>query len=309
MLTKRSVLVAKIESEYGTDSSPAGGDAVRVENLSLNPVEALRMHERPTLRGTLSTSLKHVPGGSLGNVTFDVPLAGSGTAGAVPETDALLRACGFGSTVVTDTSVTYAPVSEDLESATLKFYEDGTLYAMTGCVGNVSFAAEAGKYGMLSFAMTGHIAAVSDATLVSGTFDAAVPPVFSGASFTIDSYAAIIANLTWDLQNTIATPPSVNSADGFADVRITGRDPVVTLDPEKVLVATEAFEANLRSGASMALATGVIGATAGNRWAINCPAVSFRELSKGERDGIVIYELTGGASEDSGDDEVSLAFT
>ena len=308
MLTKRSVLLSKIESTYGTDSTPGGTDAVRVENLQINPAASARMHERPAIRGTLGT-LKHVYGGSLGEITFDVPVAGSGTAGTAPEFDSLLRACAMGSTIVAGTSVTYSPVSSGFESTTIKFYEDGTLYALTGAVGNVSLNAEAGKFGVLSFTMTGHIAAVSDASLVSGTFDTAVPPVFLGASFAIDSYAAVISAFSFDLQNTIAMPPSVNSADGFAAIRVTGRDVVTSFDPEKVTVATEAFEANWRSGAAMALATGTIGGTAGNRWSVSMPAVSYRELSKGDRDGIVVYELSGGAAEDSGDDEISVAFT
>lgn len=308
MLVKRALLAAKIETTYGTDSSPAGTDVVRVENLEVNLAEGARLHERPALRGSLG-QLKHVYGGALVGMTFDVPVAGSGTAGTAPEFGDLLRACGMGETVVASTSVAYAPVSDDIESCTIKFYEDGTLYTATGCVGNVSFNGEAGKYGVLSFSMMGHIAGPTDSALISGTFSTVVPPVMTGATFTIDSYAGVIAALTFDMQNQVVMPPSVNSADGYAAIRIASRDVIGTINPEMTLVATEDWIGNWRSGKAMALATGTIGATAGNRWALSMPAVSYREVSRGDRDGIRTLELTYGAAEDSGDDELTLTFT
>ena len=308
MLVKRSLLAANIETTYGTSSSPGVNDVVRAENIELSLSEGARMHERPAHRGSLG-SLKHIYGGSLASISFDVPVAGSGTAGTAPEFGDLLRSCGLDETVVASTSVAYAPVSTGMESCTISFYEDGTLYVLTGCRGNVSLTGEAGKYAVLSFSMTGHIAGPTDAAIISGVFPTTVPPVMVGATFTIDSFSGVIGNLTMDLQNQLALPPSVNAADGYAAIRITGRDVIGTIDPEMELVATENWVGNWRSGAEMALATGTIGATAGNRWALSHPAVSYREVSRGDRDGIRTVELSYGAAEDSGDDEIELIFT
>jgi len=308
MLVKRALIAAKAESTYNTDSSPGATDVVRVENLEVNLAEGARMHERPALRGTLG-QLKHVYGGALVGINFDVPVAGSGTAGTAPEFGDLLKAAGMSETVVADTSVTYEPASSDHDSATIYFYEDGTLYKATGCRGNVSFNGEAGKYGVLSFSMIGHVTGPTDASLISGTFSTVVPPIIESATFTIDSYAATIAALTFDLQNQVVMPPSVNAADSYAAIRIASRDVIGSINPEMELVATEDFIGNWRSGAAMALSIGTIGGTAGNQWDLTMPAVSYREPSRGDRDGVRTLELTFGAAEDSGDDEISLAFT
>jgi len=308
MLVKRSVLTAKIESSYGVDSTPGTSDVVRAENIELNLSEGARMHERPAARGSLGM-LKHVYGGSLASISFDVPIAGSGTAGTPPETGDLLRACGLGETVSAETSVTYRPASSGQESVTIKFYEDGTLYVLLGCVGNPSISGEAGKFGVFSFTFTGHLTGPTDASIITGSFSTVVPPVIQSAAFTIDSYAGVIGTLSTDLQNQIVTPPSVNAADGYAAIRITGRDPVGTIDPEMELVATEDWVGNWRSGAAMALTIGSIGGTAGNIWDLDMPAVSYREVGRGDRDGVRTLELTFGCAESSGDDELSLVFS
>ncbi|MGR8917981.1 MAG: phage tail tube protein [Gammaproteobacteria bacterium] len=309
-MTKRGVLTAKVESTYNSDSSPGTSDVVRAEEVSIDLNRGAKMNERPAQRGTLG-QLPHLYGGALGAIEFSVPIAGSGTAGTAPEVDALLRACGMAVTTVPSTSVAYAPTSDaqNHESCTIKYYEDGTLYVFTGCVGNVSVNAEAGAHGKLQFSMVGHISGPSDSALISGSFSTVSPPQIKGLSYTLDSYAGVIAALTADLQNTIAELPSVNGADGYGRMQITARDVMMTVNPEVELVATEDYVGNWRSGASQAVAFGTVGATAGNRWALAMPAAVVREIGKEERDGVAVYALTLGCAESSGDDEITLTFT
>lgn len=308
MLTKREALLAKVEVTYNTDPVPTAADnAILVENLAASN-EGLRMSERPGVRPSLGM-LQHVFGDFLRTITFDVELKGSGTAGTAPELGVLLRGCGFDETVVAVTSVTYAPVSTGQESLTLYYYQDGLLTKLTGARGTVSFNGDAGMQGKLSFTFTGHTSTPTDTALIDPTLDSTTPPPFKGATFTIDSFAGVIGNLAFDMTNTLAMPPDVSASDGFGEIQITSRDPNGSFDPEMELVATEAFEANFRSGAAMALATGVIGSTAGNRWAISMPAVYYRDLGQGDRDGIRIYETAFAAAESTTDDEVSIAFT
>lgn len=310
MLIKREVLLAKIESTYNTDPTPvASTDAMLVENPSWSN-EGLRMSERPAVRPSLAP-LQHVFGDMLRTVSFDVELKGSGTAGTAPELGVLLRGCALSETIVASTSVTYAPVSDTSthESLTLYYYQDGTLIKITGARGNVSFSCEAGLPAKASFTFTGHTSTPTDVSLPSPTFDSTTPPPFKGATFTIDSYAAVIAAFTFDMSNQVVMPADVSGADGFGEIRIAGRDVAGTIDPEHVLVATEAFEANMRAGTNMALATGVIGGTAGNKYAISMPAVYYRDLSPADRESIRTLDAPFGAAESTTDDEVSIAFT
>lgn len=308
MLTKRAVLLAKIESTYNTDPTPTGlADAVLASNVAWSLAGA-RMNERPAMRNTLG-QLKQLFGGALLQMSFDVEVKGSGTAGTAPEIGPLLRACGLNETIVASTSVTYAPVSTAIESCTMYLYEDGKLYKMTGCRGNVSGNLETGQAGKLSFTLTGHYSGPTDVSVASPTYDSTVPVATLSGGFAADSYAAVINALAFDLGNSVVTPPSFNAADGFGDIIISGRDVAGSIDPEDVLIATKDFMAAYKAGTVMSIATGVIGSTAGNRYQLTFGYSTYRDLAPGDRDGIRTYELAFGAAESSGDDELSLAFT
>jgi len=308
MLINREVLLAKIEATYNVDPIPTAAlDAMLVENLS--PAnEGLRMTERPGVRASIG-ALQYVYGDTLRSISFDAELKGSGVAGTAPELGVLFRGCAFGETIAAGVSVTYAPVSTGHESLTLYYYQDGMLTKLTGARGTVSFAFEAGMPAKASFTFTGHTSTPTDVALVNPTFDTTTPEPFKGATFTIDSFAATIGQLSFDMSNQIAMPSDCSANDGFGEIRVTGRDVAGSIDPEKELVSVEAFEANMRNGTTMALATGVIGATTGNRYAVNMPAVYYRDLGDGDREGIRTLECSFGASEATTDDEVSIAFT
>jgi len=315
MLTNREVILAKIEVSYGVDPTPLPGtDAVLIENPAWAH-EGARMNERLGIRPSLG-KLQQVFGGTLATVTFDVELKGAGvaySASVLPELDALLRMCALSSTVDTtpsSESVTYAPASTAIESGTIYYYQDGTRFILTGCRGNVSFAAEVGGVAKASFTITGHVLGSNpaDVALPTPTYDSTVPPPVINGAFTIDSFTAVINALNFDLGNTVATPPDLSDVNGFGEIQVTMRDVNGSFDPEHELIATEDFIGNWKSGLSMALASGTIGANQYNSYALTMPAVYYREVAPGDRDGIRTLDLTFGATESTGDDEFSLVF-
>ena len=307
MLKNREVLLFKIESSYGVDSSPsAGADAVLAENLNYS-FEGARMAERNVVKATFGKE-QAVYGGHLKTVSFDVELKGSGAAGTAPEIGQLLRACGFDETIVASTSVAYAPVSSSIESGTLEYFQDGKLHKLLGCRGTVSFNLEVGMPGKATFSLTGHDTE-SDAALPSPSYDSTVPAPFINAGFALGGYAAIISTLSVDMGNTLAFAPDVNAADGYGEIRITGRDVTGSFDPEAVLKATEDFQGDWENGTQQAITTGSIGGTAGNIFAITLGQTYHKEISGGDRDGITTNEIGFGAVESSGDDEISITFT
>lgn len=308
LLTRRKLLLAKVEVTYNTDPTPSEStDAVLVENLQWSSA-GLKMIERPAARPS-GGALQHIYGGRLAQLTFDVEVKGSGAAGTAPEIGALLQACGLGETIVASTSVTYAPASTGRKSATLYLFEDGKRQVITGCRGNVSFSMNAGDKVTASFTMTGHVAAQTDVALPTPTFDSTTPEAYIGGSFTIDSFSASIAGLNFDLGNSVATPEDVNGSDGYGEIQITMRDVNGSINPLDELVASEDYLGNFIAGSTMALASGAIGATAGNILTITMPAVYYRDASSADRDGVAALDLPFGAAESTTDDEVSIAFT
>jgi len=305
---KRKLLLSKIEGVYQTDPTPSEStDAVLVENLKWANA-GLAMIDRPAVRTSLA-ALQQIYAGRLVTATFDTEVKGSGAAGTAPEIGALLRQCGFGETIVASTSVTYAPVSTSFESATNYIYEDGKLIKLTGCRGNVTFKLESNQKIMASYTITGHVSAQTDVALPTPTLDSTKPVPFNGASFAVGGFAGVISAISFDMGWKVATPPSVNSADGFGEIIMTERDVSGSFDPEDELVATNDWIGDFTAGTLMAMATGTIGGTAGNRVAFSWPQVYYRDVAPGDRDGVRTLDITFGAVESSGDDEVSIAFT
>ncbi len=308
MLINRTVITAKVETTYNTDAVPAATDAILVQEPTPPASEGLRMNERPVVSANISPK-QSIYGGRLATVSFTAEMKGSGTAGTAPEIDALLRACGFASTVVATTSVTYKPASTGHESCTLYYYLDGTRHILTGCRGTVTFALETGALPMASFTMTGHVANPTDTAIVTPTYDSTVPAPLINVPFAVGAYSAVINALNFDMGTTIATPADISSADGYGDVQITAYAPTGSFDPENVLAATNDFYADFIAGTNRALTTGAIGGTAGNKLQFDMPAIYYNDISHADRDGVATLETPFAALDSSGDDFVSIAFT
>lgn len=308
MLVHREVLLAKVETTYNTDSVPVEAtDSVLIENVSMKPAN-VRMIERPAVRASLAP-LKQIYAGRLVELTFDVELKGSGTAGTAPELGALFRGCGLGEAIDPGVSVTYEPVSTDFESLTFYYFQDGIRTIITGAVGNMNAVCKAGETGKFNFTFTGHILVPTDTAMASPTYDSTVPVGILGVSFTVGGYAAKIDSFNFDLSNEVSTPPSISASDGYGEIRLARRDVNGTLDPESELVATKDYLNEWVTGVDAAIASGTIGATAGNIVNISMPAVHFREVADGDRENIRTQDISFGASESAGDDEISIVFT
>jgi len=305
---RREIIGLKVESIYNNDSVPtAAADAMLVENLSWG-LEGLRMVERNPVRPSLA-KLASIYAGSLISISFDAEIKGSGTAGTPPEIGAALIGCGMSETIVAITSVDYKCASTGHQSVTIYLWEDGSVYRFTGCLGSVSGSIETGAKGMLSFNFTGHIAGKSDIAFPIPAYDDTVPPALINVPFSVGGYNAVINALSFDLSNEILTPPSISSPDGYAQIRINGRDVNGSFDPEATTFAVKDFLAELQANTTFSLNCGDAGAVAGNKWKITMPAINYKELSNGDREGLRTREVGFEAREVTTDDEFSLLFT
>ena len=305
-LVSNQIVQAKIETTTGTYSAPSSTDAILCSNVSVGPSDA-RMYDRNVIKGTLG-SLKQIYAGSLMQVTFDMEIKGSGSAGTAPECDAVFRMANLGSTVTPSTSVTYAPISANPETCSVAVGLDGKLVKLKGCVADINFALTTGEVTIANITVTGRLEEIVDGS-TTGSFGSTVPAPLINVPFTIGGYGAVISSLSIGLNNTIAKPDSIADSEGFAQVQITKRSIEGSFDPEQELVATESFDADWRSGAVKVLTTGGIGATAGNITTFTCPYVSYRDVQTGDREGILTHDIPFGAAEDSGDDDLSITFT
>jgi hypothetical protein len=306
-LVRRRILLAKVESTYNTDAAPVGTDAIQIEDLNWG-TEGLRMVGRPAIRSSLG-ALQQVYGGSLMSVTFASEVKGSGTAGDAPEIGPLFLGSGMAETIVASTSVAYDSASASQSSLTMWFYEDGTLTKLTGCRGSFTMLGEVGGRLMASWTFIGHFSGPTDVSLVTPTYDSTVPPIMVNGAFTIGGFSGVIQALNIDMGITTETPPDLSATDGYGEVLVTSRDVTGSINPEQPLVAAHDFMVAFKAGTTEALSMGPIGANAGNKVKVTMPAVYYRDIAPSEREGVLAYDLTFGAAESSGDDEVSILLT
>lgn len=98
LLQRKRVVLAKIESTYGTDAAPTGPlNAILVRSLDVSPLDA-DLVSRDMVRPYYGNYDQLIAGQKV-TVTMEVELQSSGTAGTAPAWGPLLRACGMSETL------------------------------------------------------------------------------------------------------------------------------------------------------------------------------------------------------------------
>jgi hypothetical protein len=307
-LTRKRLIQVKKESTYGTDSTPAGTDALLVRNLEITPIEA-DVVSRDLIRGYLGNSPQLLANTRV-SITFQVELAGSGVAGTAPRFGAILQAAGMSETIVASTSVTYAPVSSAFSSATIYFNNDGIRHILTGCRGTFTLNAEVGAIPTLDFTMVGVYNAPTDTALPSVTYSQqASPLVFrqgNTSGFQFFSYAGLLQSVSFEIANETVYRELVG---GVKEVIITNRAPSGTVMIEAPTLATRDFFSTAQTETTGNL-TFLHGTTAGNRVTLTAGQCDITNPTYADQDGVQMLSIPYAAvPTTAGNDEVSLAFT
>lgn len=178
-LTRKTLVLAKRESTYGTDATPGFVGSNSCAMLlwdETNPIQIdTKILDQQVVRASFSkypdlvgrslwmikpkTMLMTSPGGS--HVSPDVgPSTGDncgdvGEAGSPPFFGHLLRACALKETVNSSSSVIYSPLSSNFSSASVYVWADGVKHISTGVYGTSVFEGRAGEGIDLTFDMKG----------------------------------------------------------------------------------------------------------------------------------------------------------
>ena len=286
LLTRKAIILAKIETTYGVDPTPvAGTDDVLVRNLSVTPLDA-QFVNRDLVRPYLGNS-ERLPAAVSARVEFECELAGAGAAGTVPRYGALLRACGFSQTVNAGVSVVYAPVSAAFESVTLYINQDGVLHELNGARGTVRLVLNALGIPVYRFSFTGIYVTVVDAAQGTPTFTGWQKPLpvnrVNTPTFTIHAFAGVMQSLELDLANQVV----FRSLVGFEGVLLTDRQPAGSVSMEATTVAQKDWWTSIRNATTAAMEI-IHGTTAGNIVEIDTPNLQIIEPSFADSDGIVM---------------------
>jgi hypothetical protein len=308
LLSRKRLILAKTEATYGTDSVPAGTDAVLVRSLEVTPLES-DVVSRDLIRPYYGNSDQLLANTRV-RCSFEVELAGSGTAGTAPRYDALLKSCAMSATIVASTSVTYAPVSSSFSSCTIVYNVDGVQHKLTGARGTVTMNCQLGQIPTLQFEMTGIYNAPTDTAQPAVTYsNQATPLIFkegNTSSFQFFSYSGCLSMVSFNLANEIVYRELIGCTK---EVLITDRRPAGEVMIEAPTIATKDYF-TIALGSTTGNLTFLHGTTAGNRVTFTASQADVTQPTYSDQDGIQMLTLPYVAlPTTAGNNEFSLAFT
>jgi hypothetical protein len=315
---RNTVMLAKIEVTYGTDPVPTGGtSAILVKNVQPTPLNSQNV-DRDVITGYMG-GFQQLVGNRNVQISFDVELVGSGTAGTAPGWGPLLRACAFAETVTAVTRVDYTPISSGFESVTLYYYDDGLLHKITGARGNVSFKLDAGGVPMMSFTFTGLYNAPTAAANASPTLTGfKVPQVVAEAN---------TGDLTFGATHVTSTAPALTGGTPYPSMGLdfspnNSVQHVPVLGGESVEITSRAasgsFQVDL-TAANEAMFMGTVasatlqsvglvhGTAAGNNVLVFLPNVQLVNPKKQDSNGKRLIGFDARLVPSAGNDEMRIA--
>ncbi|MBI1397071.1 MAG: hypothetical protein GC151_13930 [Betaproteobacteria bacterium] len=312
MLTRRKMVLAKVETTKGTDASPTAGSNLILPNGDLQIQVPI---EQDTGAGDLKSTFG--PGQS---VTFKQAMKlattvrvrglGSGASALTePMIAPLLRASGHdvataGDGSSTAKSATYTPTSvgANLKSNTVYFYEDGLLYKMLGAVCNLSFEAAMNALIVKAEFQSKYTA---PATASFPSFTAPTEEVFrmTNTLCTMSDGSTInIGKFTFDSGAKVSEAYET----GNHEFQVEDREPTITIDP--LAIASAADWTALINATSFHL-TATFTNSLGETLVFDAPAAVLQEISTGDRAGRITREKKFSLKETSGDDQYSIEWT
>mgnify|MGYP003324779447 FL=1 len=305
---KRSIL-AKAESSYGSNPTPTGSaNYVQVIDLNIEPVVSDEV-SRDLIRPYMG-NYEVIPANTRVNVTFDVEMSGSGSAGTAPKYGPILKACGLSENISGGNTVTYAPVSTPSDSVTLFVNYDGIRHTVTGARGTFSINCEVNNIPRISFSLTGIFNAPTDTALPTVTVsNQASPLIFKNGStsnFSIVGFAAALQSWSLDFNNEVIYRELVG---GTKEVLITDRRPSGTVVIENPALSAHNFFTDY-TGTSTGTNTWLHGTAAGNKVTVSCPQTDLGQPTYEDSDGITMLSLPFMATPTaSANNEFSLVYT
>lgn len=304
-LTKNRVVLAKLESSYGTDPTPTGGsNAISVTGLKLTPVQADYV-SRNLLRTTRGTDAMPVANEYVAaDLSFEVAGADS-TATTVASYAPLLRACGLAETVG-GSDVQYDPVSSGEESVTLYVNRDGTRHPITGVRGNMSFELEAGAVPQFRLQMSGLWNDPSAQSMPTPTYGSIADGIVANSTntptFTLHGVSGLsLVSLSFDLGNDL----QVNRYIGTNKVELVDHAISGQVTIEAPAMATKNFFTACQGGDTGALAL-QHGTATGNTVLVDAPKVQLTNPRYVDLDGTLGLQMDMMFHRDSGDDDVKI---
>lgn len=310
MLKKKSVLLVKAETTYGTDPTPSPTvDALLVQDAAIK--EMFGVEERGTQWKFLD-SPPSILGEQYVELSFKIDCIGSGTAGTPPRFGAILKAAKmtYANTPATSDSYTLGATTQG--SVTCYLYMDGRQHTITGAiVKSLKMTWAAGKTLVADVTLVGLYTAATTASLpATVTYESTVnaPPMCKSSAFSYNSKTTLITNtVELDLGIVTAKRSSLSAATGVYGFEVTGFAPKLSIDPEAQIETSYAFRTD-QLATQRAISVAATRA-AGNIYTLSVPKFNITKIDYADRDGILVEKLEGECAANAGNDAVVITVT
>jgi len=304
LLTRRRLLLAKIEATEGVDAIPSGAaNAILVKSLNITPMEATVV-SRDLVRPYLG-NFENLVADAHVKVDFEVEIAGSGVAGTVPGYGVLMRGCGFSETVTVGTDVLYTPISTAQESVTLYFQQDGAQHSITGARGDMEVTLAAKAIPTFKFTFTGIYNPPTATSLAIASFSKFVSPLIANSqntpAFTLGGYSPVLDSFSMKLGNAV----DFRSLIGAQYTQITDRKVSGQLSFEAVTPDVHDFFAPALTAAKSVLSL-THGTVAGNIVKFDMPGVNTNNPTYADSSGVQMLQIPYVGVPIVGNDELTI---
>lgn len=305
LLRRKAVFAAKVEGTIGTAESLTSSEAAfNAEEFVIQPNIAMTRREK---QGGFNY-LTSMPEGMQGTCTVKFPMWYDGT--TVPTwASVLLPACGWVETTGTFYPITEAPGS-NVKTITIGHYKDGKRALLSGAMGTFKVTCETGKTAYIEFTFTGKYSSnETDTAIISPTYPSTTPLRFAQGALTWNSVALCTSKLEIDAGNSVIMRECVNASDrsGYVSALVTNRAPVITADPESVLVATQDRDSLWLTPTAQSLVCQV--GTTGASVTFTASKAQLENKQQGNRNDMMTDDLTWLCSAASSvDQELTITF-
>jgi len=306
LLNRKSVLLAKVETTYGTDAVPTGAaNAILIRNLRFTPLQSNQVG-RDVIRPYLGNS-ENLPTSESVAIEFEVEMAGSGAAGTAPKWGPLMQGCAMSETISAGVDVKYQPVSTGFKGLTFYFNLDGRRHKMLGARGSFAMRMGIDQIPVFAFKFTGLYVTPTDSTESGVAYTGfQTPAVVTNANTTGLSFhgysGGLMSDLSIDLANDVQFRPVVGLA---SSVIIVNRSPAGSITLDSDLVAAWDPWTKIRN-ATLSTLSITQGTVAGNKVKVDAPKVQLASVSLGERVGIATEQFALTLVPNVGDDELVI---
>lgn len=308
LLRRKAVFAAKVESTVGTAESLTTAEAAfNARDFVIQPSVGMTRREG---QGGFNY-LPLIPEGMQGTCTIVHDLAYDGT--TIPSwASVLLPACGWVDTAGVFSPVTQGPGgSGGVKTLTIGHYKDGKRSLLSGAMGTFKLSFPTGKVAFITFTFTGKYSSnETDTAIIAPAYPTTLPLRFAAGALTWNSVALCTSNVEVDSGNSVIMRECVNASDrsGYVSALVTNRAPIITADPESVLVATQDRDAKWLTSTPEALSITING-TGNSTVVVAAPEAQLENKQQGNRSDMDIDNLTWLATANASTPDTELTIT